>query len=391
MDITPSQQQDAALIAVARWHKQCMAEIHANKPLSQPIFRLFGLAGTGKTTLARKFAESVEGDTIYCAFTGKAAVVMRRAGCHGARTIHSLIYAPKQDSKTGHVRFDLDDDSPAKDADLIVPDECSMVDEVLGRDLMSFGRPILVLGDPMQLPPVKSDRDRANGTGAGFFTEAEPDIMLTEVHRQARDNPILAMATDVREGKRLDFGAYGDSRIIRKKDVTARMVLEHDQVIVGRNDTRTSYNKRIRQILKRESHMPEVEDRLVCLRNNRSTGLFNGGLFEVVEVPRPKASHRIADRIPLIVKSLDLDGAAAQDVETRIECWDGDLKEVHWQDRKGADEFDYGYALTCHKSQGSQWDHVMLFDEAYAFRDDAQRWLYTAITRAAKTITICRG
>ena len=57
-----------------------------------------------------------------------------------------------------------------------------MVDEDLGRDLLSFGKPVLVLGDPAQLPPVK---------GGGFFTEAEPDVMLTEVHRQAADNPII--------------------------------------------------------------------------------------------------------------------------------------------------------------------------------------------------------
>ena len=70
-----------------------------------------------------------------------------------------------------------------------------MVDEELGRDLLSFGKPVLVLGDPAQLPPVK---------GGGFFTEAEPDIMLTEVHRQAADNPIIRMSMVVREGGRLD-------------------------------------------------------------------------------------------------------------------------------------------------------------------------------------------
>ena len=70
-------------------------------------------------------------------------------------------------------------------------DECSMVDAELGRDLMSFDVPVLVLGDPAQLPPIQ---------GGGFFTEAEPDAMLTEVHRQAQDDPIVRLSMEVREG-----------------------------------------------------------------------------------------------------------------------------------------------------------------------------------------------
>src|SRR5919107_1831700 len=103
--------------------------------------------------------------------------------------------------------FELWDDAPASKAALIVIDECSMVDAELGRDLMSFGVPVLVLGDPAQLPPVQ---------GGGFFTEAEPDAMLTEVHRQARDNPIIRLSMAVREGERLALGQYGESRVIAR-------------------------------------------------------------------------------------------------------------------------------------------------------------------------------
>src|SRR5882757_10072335 len=165
-----SPQQDAALRAVAEWLKAKPGR--GNTPA---VFRLFGYAGTGKTTLARHLAEGVEGNVVFAAFTGKAALVMRARGCVDARTIHSLIYRPKE-IESEEPSFVLNDDSEAAQAKLIIVDECSMVDEELGRDLLSFGRPVLVLGDPAQLPPVK---------GGGFFTEAEPDFMLMEVHRQA--------------------------------------------------------------------------------------------------------------------------------------------------------------------------------------------------------------
>src|SRR5688500_11043036 len=188
MNLSP--QQDAALLAVSRWMKSC-------RP---PVFRLFGYAGTGKTTLARKIAENVEGDVLFAAFTGKAAQVMRNKGCPGARTIHSLIYRPrgeKPEKETGELQpaFALNRTSEVRKAKLVVIDECSMVDQKLGLDLLSFGTPILVLGDPGQLPPVKNGEG-----GGGFFTERAPDVMLTEVHRQAMDNPIIALAGKVREG-----------------------------------------------------------------------------------------------------------------------------------------------------------------------------------------------
>ena len=155
-----SAQQDAALKAVSSWLKQGQG----------PLFRLFGYAGTGKTTLARYFAEQVDGDVQFAAFTGKAAQVLRSKGAVNAKTIHSLIYRPRgeeavEDEETGKTSmapmFSLNRQSPVAKASLIIVDECSMVDEELGRDLMSFGTPILVLGDPGQLPPI---------SGGGFFT-----------------------------------------------------------------------------------------------------------------------------------------------------------------------------------------------------------------------------
>ena len=199
--MTWSSQQDAALKSVSDWLRK----------RDKPIFRLFGYAGTGKTTLARHLAEGVDGDVAFGAYTGKAALVLRSKGCADASTIHSMIYRSRE-SDEGGPQFVLNRQSAAAKADLIVIDECSMVDEELGRDLLSFGQPVLVLGDPAQLPPVK---------GGGFFTEAEPDVMLTEVHRQARDNPIIQMSLTVREGGRLDVGNYGDSKVIRRSQINS--------------------------------------------------------------------------------------------------------------------------------------------------------------------------
>ncbi|ACM37016.1 MULTISPECIES: ATP-dependent DNA helicase [Rhizobium/Agrobacterium group] len=376
MEFAP--QQDEALKAVAKWLKEGKT----------PVFRLFGYAGTGKTTLARHFAENVDGDVLFAAFTGKAAQVLRSRGATTARTIHSLIYRPRgeeevSDEETGKTSmtpmFSVNRQSPVAKAALIVIDECSMVDEQLGRDLMSFGTPILVLGDPGQLPPV---------TGGGFFTEQEPDYLLTDIHRQARDNPIIQLAMQIREGKEITHGDYGSTaRVISKNEVTQDLVLNCDQVLVGTNKTRRRYNKRLRELKGFTADYPQSGDKLVCLRNDQVKGLLNGSLWQVMTSSR----ETVKPGMNLLIKPEDDDmdrgaakikllKAAFEDVET----------EIPWTTRKRYDEFDYGYALTVHKAQGSQWNNVVLFDESWAFRDTRERWLYTAVTRAAETLTIVR-
>ena len=372
-----SQQQDEALKAVSRWLKEGRT----------PVFRLFGYAGTGKTTLAKHFAENVDGEVLFAAFTGKAAQVLRSRGATNARTIHSLIYRPRgeetvEDEETGKTSvapmFSINRQSPLAKAALIIIDECSMVDEQLGKDLMSFGTPILVLGDPGQLPPV---------SGGGFFTEQEPDYLLSEIHRQAKDNPIIHLAMDVREGREIMRGDYGAAQVISKSEVTQSLVLDADQVLVGTNRTRRRYNQRLRELKGFTADYPQSGDKLVCLRNDPAKGLLNGSLWQVMSSSR----ETVKPGINLMIRPEDDDmdrgaakikllKAAFEDVET----------EIPWTTRKRYDEFDFGYALTVHKAQGSQWNNVVLFDESYAFRDSRERWLYTAITRAAETLTIVR-
>src|SRR3954453_12225542 len=358
-----SPQQEQALGAVAQWLRQGPPQ----------VFSLFGYAGTGKTTLAKHIAEDFEGEVAFGAFTGKAASVLRAKGCPEASTIHSMIYRTRESDEGGPL-FALNRSGPAAKADLIIIDECSMVDEELGRDLLSFGKPVLVLGDPAQLPPVK---------GGGFFTEAEPDIMLTEVHRQAADDPIIRMSMIVRDGGRVSRGAYGRSRVIGRDEVDTADVQNADQVLVGLNKTRRAYNRRLRELGGFSGTLPAAGEKLVCLKNNRQKGLLNGGIFTV-----EKAAMIRRGKVRMAVRAEESRGAKAIRVSVFPQFFEGGEDEIPYALRRNSDEFDFGYALTVHKAQGSQWDDVVLFDESYAFRDHRARWLYTGITRAARQLTV---
>jgi exodeoxyribonuclease-5 len=372
-----SPQQDEALQAVSRWLKTG----------DRQLFRLFGYAGTGKTTLARHFAEHVDGHVQFAAFTGKAAQVLRAKGASNAKTIHSLIYRPRgeeavENETTGKTSmaptFSLNRQSDIAKAKLVIVDECSMVDENLGRDLMSFGTPILVLGDPGQLPPI---------SGGGFFTEAEPDFLLTEIHRQAAENPIIRLAMDVRAGKEIMYGDYGTTQIIPKNEVDADLVLAADQVLVGINRTRRRYNQRLRELKGFSARYPQAGDKLVCLRNDPAKGLLNGSLWKVMTA----AKETVKPGINLLVSPDDGDtDRGVAKIKLLKSAFDSPDEDIPWQTKKRYDDFDFGYALTVHKAQGSQWDNVVLFDESYAFRDMRSRWLYTAITRAANTLTVVK-
>ena len=357
--------QDAALTAASNWLKGARGRAS--------IFRLFGYAGTGKTTLVKHIAEGVDGKVLFAAFTGKAACVMRSKGCYSASTIHSLIYRARESGEETP-SFELWNDAPASKAKLIIIDECSMVDAELARDLMSFGVPLLVLGDPAQLPPI---------SGGGFFTDAEPDAMLTEVHRQAQDDPIVRLSMEIRAGNPLTQGQYGETQVVRRDALDPKRVLDADQVLVGRNVTRRAYNARLRERRGFTDALPMTGDKLVCLRNNRRKGLFNGGLWMVKERPKPRRQI-----IRMHLKPDEDLGERLIKVSVRPECFTGAIEEFDWPQRKAYDEFDFGYVLTVHKAQGSQWDDVVLFDESGAFPDNRDRWLYTGVTRAAKRLTI---
>jgi ATP-dependent exoDNAse (exonuclease V) alpha subunit len=313
----------------------------------------------------------VHGSICYGAFTGKAASVMRRKGCIGASTIHSMIYSLKS-LEDGEPEFVLNRDSDVRYSKLVVIDECSMIDKIIGEDLLSYGTKILVIGDPAQLPPV---------SGAGFFTEQEPNILLTEVHRQALESPIIGLSMKIRAGEALEIGTYGETKIIARKDITREEFLATEQIIVGLNKTRVSYNNRSRTLRNKTSDMPEPGDKLICLRNDRKAGVFNGTMWSVNSVEKSKRRNAL----DIDIESLDEDGQG-KTVTVLKNFFNGTEASLHWKEKAGTQEFTFGYACTCHKCQGSEWNDTVVFDEGASFRENANRWKYTALTRASEKL-----
>jgi exodeoxyribonuclease-5 len=400
-------QQDRALMEVSRWMKEPR----------QQVFKLFGYAGTGKTTLARHFAEGIGGDVLFGAYTGKAADVMRSKGCEGAQTIHSMIYHTSQmsrkylvelqtkrrhtyeafaedpaiaipgdhpevvaldkqieleEEKLKNLKFKLNPEGPAKHAELIIIDEASFLGEKISLDLLSYGTKMLILGDDAQLPPPK---------GQSYFTSQDPDVQLTEITRQAKDSPIIHMATKVRKKEKLPIGKYGNCRVIAREDILPMDVMGADQMLVGTHKLRIPTNARIRELKRYPEQTPTKGDKIVCLRNDAEVGLYNGAIWYVDE------HHNVdGDTCALSIRSAD--GDNFQDVIAHRHYFEERSQELNWYDKMDAQEFDFGYALTVHKAQGSQWDSVVVFNQAHKFRQNAHRWLYTGITRAAEELMV---
>lgn len=399
-DIPWNDEQSKAFKSVFDWLKA---------PKSQQVYRLFGFAGCGKTTMLREISEVVrngergvtKGEVLFGAYTGKAAAIMISNGCLGASTLHSMIYRPKVDMLTGKiVGFVRNEESPLRFATLLICDEVSMVDDEMAEDLLSFGVKILVVGDPGQLKPIR---------GQGYFTRAEPDSMLTIVERVAAENPLIWMATRVRQNKILKPGRYGESRVWAPgKQVPDRIVAAADQIIVGTNRTRHALNKRWRMIdgkFEIDSQFPVKGERLMCLRNNKLNGLLNGTQWQCSE-PELKNIRRLRDhKAPLKgseptnieglffrVVSLDLYDADGNPLIINTSCsthhFDENLLEPPWRDIAGTDEFTFAYAGTVHKLQGSQMPRVCGIDESHVFPDQRTNHLYTLLTRAQESVDL---
>lgn len=392
-----SRQQSAALDAVKTWFERGDSQ----------VFRVFGWAGTGKTTIARQFADAIDGTVLFAAYTGKAAHVLREKGCLNAVTLHGLIYVPSSKSaerlrklqreylKAADAKkpervlqtlreeiaaeqerlkspsFALNDKSPLSSAQLLIIDEVSMVNQDMAEDLLSFGVKVLCLGDPAQLPPVK---------GGGYFTDVKPDVLLTEVHRQASDSPVLALATEVREGRGYANSPAG--MVVPKGTLDIAALAEFDQVLVGTNRSRRVINTRMREHLGFDDPLPMVGDRLICTRNDSETGLLNGSQWFVESVAPSDDGY---GRIFLRLRSVDGDEMVSCDAHAQPFLGE----EIPYFAMREAQCFEYAYGMTVHKSQGSQWDSVVLIDESRKFPAASRRaWLYTGITRAAKDLKV---
>lgn len=367
-----SNQQAKALQSIQKWLKD---------PKGRQVYKLFGYAGTGKTTLAKEAAKFVRGAVLYAAYTGKAALVMRSKGCDGAQTLHSLIYRFTQNQQTGKFYQYLDTYSELAYADLLIVDEGSWVDVKMGKDIESFGKRILVLGDPGQVPPVE---------GTGYWINQEPDTLLTDIHRQAAESPIIRLSVMAREGQVIQPGTYGNCLVVKREDVDkdqmAEIALGADQILAGKNDTRKGFNKRLRQLLGRagDKHTwhPVEGDRLVCLKNNHERQLLNGSIWDVTQ------TLDMHENVNLACVSLDMPETVEELITVPEQFFSGTEQNLDWRILRNFEQFTYGYCLTVHKAQGSEWPNVLLYDESQSFSQIQRKHLYTGITRAAEKLTI---
>lgn len=290
-----------------------------------PVQTMGGYAGTGKTLLVTYLLDVLENYAV-CAFTGKAANVLRQKGAFNAQTIHSLIYKPFAEPD-GSVSFRLTDDIGCEG---IIVDEASMVTPELDADLRSFGLPILYVGDHGQLPPVGND----------FNLMADPMYRLEEIHRNA--GPIAEFCQWIRLGKSARAfpaeRAKGKIKFIRKWDVTPELLASVDQTICAYNKTRVALNIKVRDYLGYKDILHEGE-KVMCLRNSRKLGVFNGMQGRVVDFYKEKRTHYLDfesnddfyPRIPYDPKQFNQEKTVTEYVK------DGPLP------------FDYAPVITAHK------------------------------------------
>ena len=387
------------------------------------IFVLCGYAGTGKTFLVdhvvRRLGLVAGESAVFVAPTGKAASVLIRAGVP-AGTVHSLIYTREEDievDENGEViserflRFVKKEKIDAK-IRLIVLDETSMVSDDVLRDLLSFGVKCLCCGDPAQLPPV----------GGCNTLLAMPVITLKEIVRQ-EENAIVRLAERVRAGGVPRYGTFGCVEVIPRRECTAavreKLFSEADQIIVGTNRTRAAVNREVRLMrgIAEDRLLPAEGEKLVCTLNDWGKTLDERGDFHLVNGIIGTCSDVRGqldglglldfkpDFLPDTLEELPFDtgiftqgryhhgyGNKACLLSNGILVHESNsemLRRFKVRREDTVCRFEFAYAVTCHKAQGSEYDNVVVIDESHVF-ENRSAWLYTAVTRAKKKLTIIR-
>ena len=265
-----------------------------------------------------------------------------------------------------------------------------MVGEEMARDLLAFGKPTLVLGDPGQLPPVK---------GEGAFDTPSPDVMLTEVHRQAGESAVLRLATLAREGKWIPYGHHDDFVWkMRRTDLEPRQLLNADQVICGKNATRIQLNVAMKRAAGFDAVFPGGNgEKLICLKNRNDVGLVNGMFVTLDDIKDD--GDEIAFTASITSEDGKQIGGGGNGKGERFRIWRGpfldhvspdpDRERREYHKKRTAVECVWGWAITCHKSQGSSWPNIVIYDDGLGrTAEDRARWLYTAITRAERGLVL---
>lgn len=386
--MTLSSDQALALKKIINWYKD------EQKP---QFITLGGYAGTGKTTLIAIIKESLgqihEGKKgkvkiALCSYTGRAAQnlktkllehqVLKKSD--SVSTIHGLIYDPIESTSGEIIGWKK---KPEIKADLIIIDEASMVDENIWFDLLSYNVPIIAVGDHGQLPPIK-------GT---FNLMQNPGLTLENIHRQAKDNPIIKVSICARKTGLIKAKKHGESVIKYSQenydyhDASKNLLESYNKdtlILCGYNSTRVKLNQFVRNALGFNLAEPQINDRVICLRNNHEKNIYNGMLGTI------KSLTQIDEKVykAEILMDESFDTYIGNIYSPQFNASD----PINFtKDRKlvgACDLFDFGYALTVHKAQGSQAKRVILFEERFSKMDDEQwqRWLYTGVTRAQEEL-----
>jgi exodeoxyribonuclease-5 len=380
--------------------------------LTPPCYRrsitVAGYAGTGKTTLLVSLRKSIHKKNpnfqiAFCTFTGRASAVLReklaKENCEYSQdfigTIHKLIYRPiyKFSSTTGKkviIRWDRISFLPY---DMIIIDEASMVDSEMFKDLLFYGLPILAVGDHGQLEPVSVNKS---------IILNNPDFVLEKIHRQAENNPIIRLSQEVRETGKIKFGVYSPGVFkIPFEDKKCQELLEKADyldpamiVLCGMNKTRVGFTEKIRKRLGFSRVEPYTNERLICLKNNHTDKIMNGQLGTLMWL--------LYENEELYNITIQMDGFP-DPFESVIfpncfgmEKYDQLFSNMDWQELKEVAEgktvnfFDYGYVVSVHRSQGSEFDKVIMIEERSSYWDDEyfRKWLYTGVTRAKEKLFV---
>lgn len=347
-----------------------------------------GYAGVGKSTSVQYIIEALglhENEVVYATLTGKAALVLRNKGCQNAITLHKLLYIPKKIPETDDVEF-IPRDFLEGHPKLIVVDEASMVSQEIFDLLLSHRVHVIFLGDQFQLPAISESANILDN----------PHVVLTEITRQALDSPIIRLSMDIRSGKPLVYGGPKEARIMPMSKVSDGLLLGADICLCGRNYTRHQINKKIRQIRwgDKFKDSPINGDKLICLKNywqitdiSDETPLVNGMIGTISRISttntnllKPKLTALFENETGEIFdkSKINIDYKMLTQHEPTV-------NNDNWKEFNRVQKpllFDYADCITVHKSQGSQWDKVLVFSEVMGDRESYYRWLYTSVTRA---------
>ncbi len=386
---------------------------------SESIFirRIGGFAGTGKTTVISNLRNMIKKgypklNVAFITYTGKASTVLReKLEKNNALydqdyigTIHGLVYRAltvwDSDLKTAIV---VGWEKIPKDLisqNIFIIDEASMVSETIWNDIISFDKSIIAVGDHGQLPPIGEDK---------FSLMSNPDMCLTEIHRQALNSPIIKLSKYVRENGNIPNNICFEDKSVFKlswnnslcRDLWNKKVTFDKDLIVltGFNKTRVAMNNIIRNKLGYGGmKTPGPGESIICLNNNHYIKVMNGQIGKVSWVmPETENLHRITlninDTLYECMVSNFCFGKEEYSVMYDKELFRKEYKHIYKNSKRKfqkIDFFDYGYAISVHKSQGSQWKRVVLFEERTKRWDDEyyKKWLYTAITRAEEKLFI---